>query len=52
MQINNLTIKKLEQEITNPRENALVICDGELAQIYEKQFQRWFNQGTPVSSRY
>lgn len=33
-------------------ENALVICDGELAQIYDKQFQRWFNEGTPVSSRY
>ena len=33
-------------------ENALVICDGELAQIYDKQFQRWFSQGTPVSSRY
>ncbi len=33
-------------------ENALVICDKELAQVYEKQFNYWYNQGTLIPSKY
>ncbi len=33
-------------------ENAIVICDTKLAQIYMSQFAFWYNQGELVSSRY
>jgi len=33
-------------------ENAIIICDRNLAQIYQNQFNRWYSQGTPVSSKY
>lgn len=33
-------------------ENAIVICNSQLAAIYENQFNRWYSAGTPVQKSY
>jgi phosphatidylserine/phosphatidylglycerophosphate/cardiolipin synthase-like enzyme len=33
-------------------ENAIIICDKGLAQIYQNQFNRWYSQAQPVNKNY